>query len=177
MQKEKRRKWTFWKLKVKKRLPSITEPPENGTRREVNKEESVSDVGEVSQASCSGQLDSLENLEGSTSLEPPDLVSQYQMFLNKEEEVLAATRIQTAFRGYLVRLCTLFPYVISNRRSAVCVLTTFPNFNAGKESSTCVEGNSETPSIYQRWCSETPSSDYIKTLAICCQHSVTGLRR
>ncbi|KAJ4911987.1 IQ-domain 11 [Raphanus sativus] len=101
--KEKRRKWTFWKLKVKKRLPSITEPPENGTRREVNKEESVSDVGEVSQASCSGQLDSLENLEGSTSLEPPDLVSQYQMFLNKEEEVLAATRIQTAFRGYLAR--------------------------------------------------------------------------
>lgn len=112
MQKEMRRRWTFWKLKVKKRLPSITAPPENGTIHE----ESVSDVGEVSQASCSGQLDSIENLEGSTSLEPPDLVSQYQMFLNKEEEVLAATRIQTAFRGYLVRLRTLFPYVISNHR-------------------------------------------------------------
>ncbi|CAA7031508.1 unnamed protein product [Microthlaspi erraticum] len=105
--KEKRRRWTFWKLKVKKRLPSITAPPEQATRNESleeQKEESVSDVGEVSQVSCSHQqLDSIEKLEGSTSPETSDLVVQYQMFLNIEEEVLAATRIQTAFRGHLAR--------------------------------------------------------------------------
>ncbi|CAH2072848.1 unnamed protein product, partial [Thlaspi arvense] len=104
--KEKRRRWTFWKLKVKKRLPSITAPPENGTRNESHeeqKEESVSDVGEISQVSCSRQLDSIEKLEGSTSPETADLVSQYQVYLNREEEVLAATRIQTAFRGHLAR--------------------------------------------------------------------------
>uniref|UniRef100_A0A1J3IJ33 Protein IQ-DOMAIN 14 n=1 Tax=Noccaea caerulescens TaxID=107243 RepID=A0A1J3IJ33_NOCCA len=100
--KEKRRRWTFWKLKVKKRLPSITAPPEQATRNESHeeqKEESVlSDVGEVSQVSCSHQ-----QLEGSTSPETCDLVVQYQMFLNREEEVVAATRIQTAFRGHLAR--------------------------------------------------------------------------
>ncbi|ESQ41290.1 hypothetical protein EUTSA_v10013564mg [Eutrema salsugineum] len=104
--KEKRRRWTFWKLKVKKRLPSITAPPENGTRHESNEEQNaeiVSDVGELSQVSCSQQLDSIEKLEGSTSPETADQVVQYQMFLNREEEVLAATRIQTAFRGHLAR--------------------------------------------------------------------------
>ncbi|CAH8328038.1 unnamed protein product [Eruca vesicaria subsp. sativa] len=105
--KEKRRRWTFWKLKVKKRLPSITAPPENKTRNESHreqKEECVSDVGEASQASCSVQLDSIEKLQGSTSLQTPHLVAQYQMFLNREEEILAAaTRIQTAFRGHLAR--------------------------------------------------------------------------
>ncbi|CAF1884231.1 unnamed protein product [Brassica oleracea var. botrytis] len=95
--KERRRRWTFWKLKVNKRLPSITAPPENGTRHEEHKEESVSDVDEVSQVSCSGQLDSIEKIVTG------DLVAQYQMFLNGEEEVLASTRIQTAFRGYLAR--------------------------------------------------------------------------
>ncbi|KAL0874482.1 hypothetical protein Bca101_024187 [Brassica carinata] len=95
--KEKRRKWTFWKLKVKKRLPSITAPPENGTRHEEHNEESVSDVGEVSQAFCS------ENLEGSTtSPETADMVVAV-VSPNREEEVHAATRIQTAFRGYLAR--------------------------------------------------------------------------
>ncbi|CAN8299629.1 unnamed protein product [Cochlearia groenlandica] len=97
--KEKRRRWTLWKLKVKKRLPSITAPPqENGTRikyHEGQKAESVSDVGEISQVSCSQQLDSIE--------ESADLVAHYQVFLNKEEDVLAATRIQTAFRGHLAR--------------------------------------------------------------------------
>ncbi|KAG2334177.1 hypothetical protein Bca4012_016430 [Brassica carinata] len=108
--KEKRRRWTFWKLKVRKRLPSITAPPpENGTRNESHeeqKEESLSDVGEViSQVSSSSQkLDSsIEKLEGSTSPETAHLVAQYQLFLNREEEVLAATRIQTAFRGHLAR--------------------------------------------------------------------------
>ncbi|KAL0680959.1 hypothetical protein Bca4012_047806 [Brassica carinata] len=95
--KEKRRRWTFWKLKVKKRLPSIAAPPENGTRHEEHKEESVSDMDEASHVSCSPQLDSIEKLETA------DLVAQYQMFLNREEEVLASTRIQTAFRGYLAR--------------------------------------------------------------------------
>ncbi|WZY74814.1 protein IQ-DOMAIN 11-like isoform X2 [Brassica napus] len=95
--KEKRRRWIFWKVKVNKRLPSITAPPENGTRHEEHKEESVADVDEASYVSCSPQLDSIEKLETA------DLVAQYQMFLNKEEEVLAATRIQTAFRGYLAR--------------------------------------------------------------------------
>ncbi|KAF8118126.1 hypothetical protein N665_0006s0123 [Sinapis alba] len=102
--KEKRRRWTFWKLKVRKRLPTITAPPpENGIRNESHeeqKEESVSDVGEVS----SQKLDSsIEKLEGSTSPETAHLVAQYQLFLNREEEVLAATRIQTAFRGHLAR--------------------------------------------------------------------------
>ncbi|CAH8320403.1 unnamed protein product [Eruca vesicaria subsp. sativa] len=105
--KEKRRRWTFWKLKVRKRLPSITAPPpENGTRNESHeeqKEESVSDVGEVSQVSSSQKFDSIEKLEGSTSPETAHLVAQYQLFLNREEEVLAATRIQTAFRGHLAR--------------------------------------------------------------------------
>lgn len=109
MQKEKRRRWTFWKLKVRKRLPTITAPPpENGIRNESHeeqKEESVSDVGEVS----SQKLDSsIEKLEGSTSPETAHLVAQYQLFLNREEEVLAATRIQTAFRGHLVRSCILY---------------------------------------------------------------------
>lgn len=54
-------------------------------------------------------------------------------------------------------------------------LIMFLNFIAGKESSTCLEGNSEAPSIYQRSCHETPSNDYTKMLAICCEHSVTGL--
>ncbi|KAJ0260881.1 IQ-domain 11 [Hirschfeldia incana] len=108
--KEKRRRWTFWKLKVRKRVPSITAPPpENGTRNESHeehKEESVSEIGEVSQVSSSSQkLDSsIEKLEtGSTSPETAHLVAQYQLFLNREKEVLAATRIQTAFRGHLAR--------------------------------------------------------------------------
>ncbi|VVB14375.1 unnamed protein product [Arabis nemorensis] len=104
--KEKRRKWTFWKLRVKKRLPSITAPPEHrtiGESLDEHKEESVSDVGEVSQVFCSRQLDSIEELKDSTSPETSDLVVQYQMFLSREEEVLAATRIQTAFRGHLAR--------------------------------------------------------------------------
>lgn len=105
--KEKRRRWTFWKLKVRKRLPTITAPPpENGTRNESHeeqKEESVSEVGEVSQVSSSQKLDSIEKLEGSTSPETAHLVAQYQLFLNREEEALAATRIQTAFRGHLAR--------------------------------------------------------------------------
>lgn len=104
--KEKRRKWTFWKLRIKKRLPSITAPPEHRTSHESHeeqKEEIVSDVGEISQVSCSRQLDSIEESKGSTSPETADLVVQYQMFLNRQEEVLAATRIQTAFRGHLAR--------------------------------------------------------------------------
>ncbi|KAL1207043.1 Protein IQ-DOMAIN 11 [Cardamine amara subsp. amara] len=104
--KEKRRKWTFWKLKVKKRLPSITAPPEHSKRNDSHKEqneESVSDVGEISQVTCSRQLDSIEDSKDSTSQETADLVVQYQMFLNRQEEVLAATRIQTAFRGHLAR--------------------------------------------------------------------------
>lgn len=112
MQKEKRRRWTFWKLKVRKRLPTITAPPtENGTRSESHeeqKEESVSEVGEVSQVSSSQKLDSIEKLEGSTSPETAHLVAQYQLFLSREEEALAATRIQTAFRGHLVRFCSLY---------------------------------------------------------------------
>ena len=116
MQKEKRRRWTFWKLKVRKRLPTITAPPtENGTRNESHeeqKEENVSEVGEVSQVSSSQKLDSIEKLETA------DLVAQYQMFLNKEEEVLAATRIQTAFRGYLVRSCTLLSHVIPEKKDS-----------------------------------------------------------
>lgn len=112
LQKEKRRRWTFWKLKVRKRLPTITAPPpENGTRNESHeeqKEESVSEVGEVSQVSSSQKLDSIEKLEGSTSPETAHLVAQYQLFLNREEEALAATRIQTAFRGHLVRFCSLY---------------------------------------------------------------------
>lgn len=110
LQKEKRRKWTLWKLKVKKRLPSITAPPEHRARSESHEEqneEGVSDVGEISQVACSQQLDSIEDSKGPTSQETADLVVQYQMFLNRQEEVLAATRIQTAFRGHLVRLCTL----------------------------------------------------------------------
>ncbi|CAG7891578.1 unnamed protein product [Brassica rapa] len=95
--KENRRRWIFWKVKVNKRLPSITAPPENGTRHEEHKEESVSDMDEASHVSCSPQLDSIEKLETA------DLVAQYEMFLNREEEVLASTRIQTAFRGYLAR--------------------------------------------------------------------------
>ncbi|KAJ4908436.1 IQ-domain 11 [Raphanus sativus] len=107
--KEKRRRWTFWKLKVRKRLPTITAPPpENGTRNESHeeqqKEESLSDVGEVSQVSSSQKFDSIEKLEGSTSPETTaHLVAQYQLFLNREEQALAATRIQTAFRGHLAR--------------------------------------------------------------------------
>lgn len=118
LQKEKRRRWTFWKLKVKKRLPSITAPPEHrtiGESNEEHKEESVSDVGEISQVSCSRQLDSIEDSKGSTSPETADLVVQYQMFLNREDEVLAATRIQTAFRGHLVRFVYPFSYVIPGK--------------------------------------------------------------
>ncbi|CAN7121267.1 unnamed protein product [Brassica rapa subsp. narinosa] len=95
--KEKRRRWTFWKLKGKKRLPYITAPPENGRRHEEHKDESVSDVDEVSHVLCSPQLDSMKKSETAA------LVAQYQIFLNEEEEVLASTRIQTAFRGYLAR--------------------------------------------------------------------------
>jgi hypothetical protein len=111
--KEKRRKWTFWKLRIKKRLPSITAPPEHRTSHESHeeqKEEIVSDVGEISQVSCSRQLDSIEESKGSTSPETADLVVQYQMFLNRQEEVLAATRIQTAFRGHLVSLS--YPFLM-----------------------------------------------------------------
>ncbi|KAJ0230750.1 IQ-domain 11 [Hirschfeldia incana] len=99
--KEKRRRWTFWKLKIKKRLHSVTAPPENATRQVEHKEESVPDVDEVSQASCSSQLDSIEKIEAA------DLVAHYQMFLDREAELHAATRIQTAFRGYLARKALL----------------------------------------------------------------------
>lgn len=70
----------------------------------------MSDVGEISQVSCSRQLDSIEESKGSTSPETADLVVQYQMFLNRQEEVLAATRIQTAFRGHLVSLS--YPFLM-----------------------------------------------------------------
>ena len=63
----------------------------------------MSDMDEASHVSCSPQLDSIEKLETA------DLVAQYQMFLNREEEVLASTRIQTAFRGYLVR--SYYPFI------------------------------------------------------------------
>lgn len=67
----------------------------------------------------------------------------------------------------------LKPIVFSHFSGDMLIM--FLKFIAGKESSTCVEGNSEAPSIYQRSCCETSSNDYTKMLAICCEHSVTGL--
>ena len=112
MHKENRIRFIFFNVNFNKILPSITAPPENVTRHEEHKEESVADVYEASYVSCSPQLDSIEKLETA------DLVAQYQMFLNKEEEVLAATRIQTAFRGYLVRSCTLLSHVIPEKKDS-----------------------------------------------------------
>lgn len=71
MQKEKRRRWIFWKVKVNKRLFFIIVFLENGIRYEEYKEESVVDVDEVSYVLCSLQLDFIEKLE------IVDLVVQY----------------------------------------------------------------------------------------------------
>ncbi|XP_010547325.1 PREDICTED: protein IQ-DOMAIN 14 isoform X2 [Tarenaya hassleriana] len=104
---EKRRRWAFWKLRVKKRLPSITAPPRDRTRSEEGEEQNKNDVAEVNQLSCSPQLDVREKLEedsatkaGNAITDPPP---DDQIFRKRQIEELSAIRIQTAFRGYLAR--------------------------------------------------------------------------
>ncbi|XP_010557836.1 PREDICTED: protein IQ-DOMAIN 14-like isoform X2 [Tarenaya hassleriana] len=105
--KEKRRRWAFWKLKVKKRLPSITAPPRDRTGSEAQDKNTVTRVGEVKQLSCSPQLNVKKRLEedseAKTENDITDPQPEDQIFKKGQIEELAAIRIQTAFRGYLAR--------------------------------------------------------------------------
>ncbi|XP_050231427.1 protein IQ-DOMAIN 11 isoform X2 [Mercurialis annua] len=126
--KDKRRKWVFFgRLKVKSRLPSIAAPSpprerRTATRSEAEEQQSIRalDVALATAAAAEAAVaaahaaaevvlltgvpnESKQQQQSAIKLQPEAHIINFTHHCEKDSQETAATKIQTAFRGYLAR--------------------------------------------------------------------------